>query len=182
MQQKLGAAYAILEEGLSSRTTDLEYPKKPGRNGKTYFAPCLQSQNPLDLVLIMLGTNDVKIEFGPRPVADIAAALGGYIDDVQQLANNGAGEPPRIALISPVHIQPQAPHFAQYYTGYYDGRSEQLSHEFATAISSLADVRGVFFFDAATVTAPGVDGIHIGLEGHEVLGAKLAAKVIDWLQ
>lgn len=181
LQQKLGEAYAIIEEGLSSRTTNLEYNKKPGRNGKTYFAPCLASQNPLDAVLIMLGTNDLKIEFS-RPVPEIVNALAGYIDDIRQYAKSSAGELPRIALISPVHINPQAPHFAEFYAGSYDERSVQASHAFATAISDLADKRGVFFFDAAAAAAPGVDGIHISLGGHQVLGDTLAPKIIDWLQ
>ena len=67
LQQLLGDNFDIIEEGLNSRTTNLEFSRKPGRNGLEYFRPCLESHNPLDLIIIMLGTNDFKVEFGPRP-------------------------------------------------------------------------------------------------------------------
>src|SRR5476651_2205463 len=63
LQQLLGNGYYIIEEGLGSRTTDLDYDKKSGRNGKIYLIPCLESHNPIDVVVLMLGTNDLKIEF-----------------------------------------------------------------------------------------------------------------------
>jgi lysophospholipase L1-like esterase len=79
LQKQLGEQYSVIEEGLGSRTTDLEYGKKPGRNGKTYLQPCLESHNPLDLVVLMLGTNDLKIEFH-RSAQDVAEAIGGLVN------------------------------------------------------------------------------------------------------
>src|SRR6478672_7408743 len=74
LQKLLGDNFEIIEEGLGSRTTDLNYAKKPGRNGRAYLTPCLDSHNPLDVVVIMLGTNDAKIEFN-RNAQDIALAV-----------------------------------------------------------------------------------------------------------
>jgi lysophospholipase L1-like esterase len=69
LQRLLGDGYYVIEEGLNGRTTDLDYANRPGCNGRTYFGPCLQSHHPLDVVVIMLGTNDLKAEFNrsPRP-------------------------------------------------------------------------------------------------------------------
>src|SRR5215472_14719247 len=74
LQDLLGADFAVIEEGLSGRTTDVDYDERPGANGRTYFLPCLQTHHPLDVVVIMLGTNDLKTQFH-RTAADIANAL-----------------------------------------------------------------------------------------------------------
>ena len=83
LQDALGDSYYVIEEGLGSRTTDLDYNKKSGRNGRTYLMPCLSSHGPLDIVIIMLGSNDLKTEYG-RNAPDIANALQGLIADVRQ--------------------------------------------------------------------------------------------------
>ena len=57
LKQELGSDYAIIEEGLSGRTTVWDDPLEGYKNGKTYLSPCLNSHKPLDLVIIMLGTN-----------------------------------------------------------------------------------------------------------------------------
>ena len=54
----------IIEEGLPGRTTVFEDPILPGRKGSDYFYPCLWSHAPLDMLLLMLGTNDCKMRFG----------------------------------------------------------------------------------------------------------------------
>ena len=64
LQKILGKGYRVIEEGLNGRTTVLEDPLQKGRNGSTYLLPCLESHRPLDLVVIMLGTNDMKHRYG----------------------------------------------------------------------------------------------------------------------
>lgn len=179
-QSVLGDDADIIEEGLSSRTTDLDYSGKPGRNGRTYFVPCLQSQNPLDVVAIMLGTNDLKVEFGPRPAAKIAKALAGYIDDVREYAKTATGKVPKIAIISPILINADAPYFAMYYTINYSERSVAIAGEFAAEFKKVAEQTGSYFFDASTVASPGVDGIHMDLQSHMALGKALAGKIKEW--
>jgi lysophospholipase L1-like esterase len=97
LQELLGDDYTVVEEGLSGRTVNLDYANKPGRNGRTYFAPCLQSHSPLDAVIIMLGTNDVKIEFDVS-AESIAKALGELVDDVTLFGKNKDGVTPKIVL------------------------------------------------------------------------------------
>jgi lysophospholipase L1-like esterase len=159
----------------------LNYTQKSGRNGRLYFQPCLETHNPLDLVVIMLGTNDVKIEFGPRPAVGVAEALKKYIADVQTYAHDQNSRPPRIALVSPVHIASDAPMFAEYYTAKYDQRSVDAAAQLAPEIQKLADKSDCFFFDAAQVAGPGEDGIHMSLESHKALGDALAVKIMEWL-
>ena len=173
LQDLLGNSYYVVEEGLGSRTTDLNYDRKPGRNGKTYLAPCLHSHNPIDVITIMLGTNDLKIEYR-RSAEDIANALGGLIDDVREYGETKTGDKPKIILISPIEINDQAPRFAEFYTGYYDAKSMEVSKRLAEAVKKVADEKGVVFLDAATVSKPGEDGIHFDVESEQPLAELIA--------
>ena len=74
---RLGAEYRVVEEGLNGRTTRWDDPIEPGRNGLTYLRPCIESHQPLDVIIIMLGTNDLKRRFdlSASDIAQSAAAL-----------------------------------------------------------------------------------------------------------
>ena len=171
LQAALGERYRIIEEGLGSRTTDLEYDKKPGRNGKTYLQPCLESHNPLDIVVLMLGTNDLKIEF-TRSVEDIAKAIEGLVADIKQYAVNREHKTPRIILVSPIWIDDKAPNFDELYDGvYYDAESATKSKELARAIKSVADKNDCVFVDASRFGSAGDDGIHFSPEVHKNLAS-----------
>lgn len=178
LQRLLGDDYYIVEEGLGSRTTDLDYDRKPGRNGKTYLVPCLASHTPLDVVVLMLGTNDLKMEYS-RSADDIAHALGGLVADVREYAKDKHGNPPQVILVSPILIDDTAPRFAEFYTGYYDARAMQESHKLADAISDLAQQLGCEFVDAASVSAPGEDGIHFSEDSEEPLAQSIKATILN---
>ena len=105
LQNHLGDNYHVIEEGLSSRTTNLEYTRKPGRNGRSYLAPCLHSHTPIDLVILMLGTNDLKIEFKRSPI-DIAAAIDELVNDIKEHTISEQRSIPRIILLSPITSMP----------------------------------------------------------------------------
>ena len=176
LQELLGNGYHIVEEGLGSRTTNLDYDKKPGRNGRSYLAPCLQSRNPIDIVIMILGANDLKIEYR-RSAEDIASALGGLIDDVRTYGETKTGANPKIILISPIEIDDQAPFFAEFYTGYYDSESMKESKKLVEVIKKIADEKDVLFLDAAAVSKPGEDGIHFDIESQRPLAELIAGAI-----
>ncbi len=60
----LGNGYEVIEEGLNGRTTVWDDPIEGYKSGKEYLIPCLELHKPLDLVAILLGTNDLKTRFG----------------------------------------------------------------------------------------------------------------------
>ncbi len=62
-KKELKDSAIVIPEGLNGRTTSFEDELRPGRNGATYLDPCLHSHGPIDLVVLMLGTNDLKIRF-----------------------------------------------------------------------------------------------------------------------
>src|SRR3990172_7397939 len=83
LAQELGPEYYVIEEGLSGRTTVWDDPVEGlHKNGRTYLLPCLESHQPIDLILLMLGTNDLKMRFSV-PAADIAASVGVLVDVIQ---------------------------------------------------------------------------------------------------
>lgn len=67
LQQLLGDKYLVLEEGLSGRTTVFPDPLVEGLDGVSLITPILMSHEPVDLLVIMLGTNDVKERFSANP-------------------------------------------------------------------------------------------------------------------
>ena len=83
LQELLGADYRVIEEGLNGRTTVWDDPIEGYKNGREYLIPCLESQKPLDLVIIMLGTNDLKLRFS-LPAYDIAEGAGVLVEIAQK--------------------------------------------------------------------------------------------------
>ncbi|MCX4097913.1 GDSL-type esterase/lipase family protein [Nocardia sp. alder85J] len=172
LQECLGSEYSILEEGLGGRTTDLDDPERDDRNGRTYFRPCIRSHSPLDMVVIMLGVNDLKSRFNREP-DEIAAALDGYIDDIERIAWTRTSSVPAILLVSPTHLDAAKPGFAEL-SSEYDLDSVRKSCELGPAIHRVAEKRKVRFADAATVAHSGHDGTHLSRDSHEPLSHLIA--------
>ena len=176
LQDTLGSGYSVIEEGLNSRTTNLDYDKKPGRNGKSYLRPCLESQSPLDIVILMLGTNDLKLVYR-REAEEIAHALAGLVDDIRQYGTTSSGQTPEIILVSPTHIHTKAEHFTKRYTGIYGESSKLESRKLAGEVKSIADLTHCTFVDAASVAKAGEDGIHMDAESHTKLAILLHSAI-----
>ena len=100
LAQELGAGYRIVEEGLGGRTTIWDDPIEEWRNGKTYLLPCLWSHRPIDLVTIMLGTNDLKERFSVSAY-DIAAGAGVIVDLTLRSGAGPNGGAPQVLLMAP---------------------------------------------------------------------------------
>lgn len=173
LQQNLGSNYYIIEEGLSSRTTDLDYSRKPGRNGRSYLIPCLASHNPIDLVVLMLGTNDLKIEFN-RSTSEIASAVEGLVNEIKDNAWNKQKAAPEIIIVSPILVDSSAQDFSNFYSEHYNEESASKSRQLAGELQAVADNSGVEFLDAAIVSKAGSDGIHFDEASHPQLGQLLA--------
>ena len=176
LQDILGSEYYIIEEGLGSRTTDLDFSKKLGRNGKTLLAPLLDSHDPLDIVILMLGTNDLKIQYR-RTSEEVAEALSGLVGDVRMYGHDIHMQPPRIILVSPIEINAFAPRFEEFYKESYDDESMDESRKLVDAIKITAETKGCVFLNAALVSEPGEDGVHFDEKSQRPL-AELVARSI----
>ena len=100
LQKELGIKFHIIEEGLNGRTTIWDDPVEGEKNGKKYLVPCLESHKPLDLVIIMLGTNDLKLRFN-KSAFEIAAAADSLAQIVQKSRTGRNYQSPEVLLISP---------------------------------------------------------------------------------
>ena len=80
LRKRLDEEYRVIEEGLPGRTTVRDDPIEGGhKNGRTYLMACLESHRPLDLITLMLGTNDLKARFGSS-ASDIAQGAASLAD------------------------------------------------------------------------------------------------------
>lgn len=175
LQALLGDNFAIVEEGLSFRTTDID--DDPALNGKTYLESCIKSHNPLDIVAIMLGTNDLKTDYN-RSANDIAVALGGLVYLSKEVGQTKTGQSPDVLLISPILLDNTAPDFTGPVAKSYDDQSVQKSVNLAGAIEVVASKIDARFFDASKVAFPSSDGRHMGAESHAALATALAEMII----
>lgn len=173
-EKALGEGYACIEEGLCGRTTIYTNPDEAYKNGETYLLPCLLSHRPLDLVVMMLGTNDLRLRFTPT-VEHLGDGIRRMIEIVKTCPTAGAGGvPPKVLIVSPIHIQKPNGR-----TDYYNDRGgeagEALAAHFATVYSKVADETGCAFLDAALyATADKADGLHMDGASHIALGKAVA--------
>jgi len=164
LQQLLGDAYEIIEEGLSARTTIIDDVKRIGKNGKTYLVPCLETHNPIDIVILYLGTNDLKERFDRNP-KQIKEGIEELIKLINEYAWNNDNKPPKIILVSPAIVDETVPGVEEKYKG-AQAKSEQLSRLY----TELAQRYGLEFVDAATIVPSSKkDGYHLEADSHKKL-------------
>jgi lysophospholipase L1-like esterase len=170
LQRELGGLYHVVEEGLGSRTTVVDDPLIPFRSGLDLLAPCLETHAPLDLVAIMLGTNDISY---PWVTAAATADGAGMLAHLVQRSEAGRdGLAPAALLICPPPVGPisESP---ELYAG-AEEKSRELPREFAR----VAGLVGCEWLDAAAVvTTSPLDGWHLAAPEHERLGVAVAAAV-----
>jgi lysophospholipase L1-like esterase len=171
LQKLLGGNYEIIEEGLYSRTLASEYkrPNKEGRNGKTYLIPCLYSHDPLDLVILMLGTTELKEEFHNSP-EDIGNMLDKhYAKVIPKTKSQDRGTYPKLLIIAPPIIDEQSA------SPRYKGGTKK-SKQLSKIYEKIAKTNKCLFIDASQLEV-GSDGVHMTKESHKKLAETLANKI-----
>ncbi len=179
MSDELGDEYEIIEEGLSARTTDLVDLMDPRLDGSAYLPSALASHNPLDLVIIMLGTNDTKACYNRSPY-EISTGVLRLLTQVATSAGGvGTAYPaPQTLLVAP---PPLAPITNEWFADMFEGGYEKTT-ALGKKYKNLADVFGIDFIDASEhIHTDGVDGVHFTAETNIVLGQSIAQKVKEIL-
>jgi lysophospholipase L1-like esterase len=171
LQASLGTGFRVIEEGLNGRTTVWEDPVEGDKVGKRHLLPCLESQAPLDLVILMLGTNDTKKRYSAPP-SDIAAGVGVLLDIIARSAAGRKGAAPPVLLVCPAPLVTLSG-----FSEMFEGGIEK-SRAFAPLYAALAKARGCAFFDAGTVVkCSALDGVHFDAAAHRSLGEAVAKEV-----
>ncbi|MEM8571425.1 MAG: SGNH/GDSL hydrolase family protein [Pseudomonadota bacterium] len=183
MAAALGDGYHVVTEGLSGRTTNVEDPDLPGlMNGADYLDSAIMSHVPLDLVIIMLGTNDTKSHLHRSPL-EIGLGMGELINIVQEDAGPGwyAYDTPAVMVISPPPLGDEIdPGAAEQFQ---DGNTKIA--QLPAIYEAIAGAAGAHYFDAASVVQKsdvGPDGIHLLVSGNQALGRAVAEKVVEIFQ
>jgi len=173
MERALGDGYEVIEEGLNGRCTVWETPIERGRNGLDYLYPCLLSHAPVDLVVIMLGTNDLKSVYR-NTAADIACGAARLADEAKSSLAGPDGTPPRVVLVAPVPVGPLTAQSEMWGLGAAVETSRQLARLYRIA----AQDHGAVFFDAGSVAQVSPhDGVHLDATACASLGQALAEVV-----
>ena len=173
LQECLGPDYAILEEGQCGRNIATDAPAEGEKNGFKYILPCLESHTPLDLVIVMLGTNDCKQKYAYSAM-DIAWEMRRFLEKVLTHRHFQCADGYQVLLMAPPPITGaiQTSWLGDVF-GYDEGRrkSQQLAGHFR----GLAARYGCLFLDAGEFAAASdLDGIHLDAENQRKLGEAVA--------
>ena len=171
LQNKLGDQFRIIEEGLNGRTTVWDDPIEGFKNGMNYLIPCLESHKPLDLITIMLGTNDLKCRFSVSAY-DIAESVGVLIKHVQQSTVGSHETGPFILLMAPPPLANLGDNEEMFQGGF------EKSKLFGRHYRRKAMEMGCEFLDASKfIKSSDLDGIHFEQEEHRKLGEAVSQKI-----
>ncbi len=171
LRNMLGADYRVIEEGCNGRTTIFSDPEEPWKNGLDYLRPCLHSHKPLDIVILMLGSNDLKTCFhlGAKEIAEGAGVL---VDVIRKFTLEKQEYIPKIILVSPPEVGSGI--ISSSFCDSFDESAVARSKEFPGYYEAIAKQYGCVFLDAAKYVKPSeIDSLHLTPEGHRALAEKL---------
>lgn len=172
MAQALGEGWHVISEGHGGRTSEHDEAQFGSRrNGSTVFLSLLESHRPLDLVIIMLGTNDLKAEFGVD-AATIAVSVERLVAIARSSACGLGGNAPDVLVVTPTPII-ECGELGQMFSG---GAAKSLN--LAQAFEAMGQRARVRVFDAGEVceVSP-TDGVHFETQALHALGRALARQV-----
>src|SRR5262249_21767997 len=168
LQAELGSGIRIIEEALNGRTVATDSWLLPDRNGRAMLPPLLESHAPLDLVIIMLGTNDVGPSYH-RTAAEVAFGCASLVWAVQKSQAGRGGGAPDILLIAPPHLGELSDFMGLFFRG-----GETASQGLAAAYEIVAKACGCHFLNAGQfVRASKVDGVHLDPSEHRALALEV---------
>jgi lysophospholipase L1-like esterase len=168
----LGAAWDLAEEGLPGRTAQYDDPVMGAHmNGRDGLKIALHSHGPVDVMTLMLGTNDVKTRFAATPEM-VLSGIAGLLDVALSLEMQARHGGFKILLICPPPVEEVGPIAGEFYGA--AARSRAL----APLYRDLAAVRGIGFLDAGQVIRVSPqDGIHFDADAHRDLGLAVAEAI-----
>ena len=175
MAKILGNEFYVIEEGLGGRTTVWDDPIEGYKNGRDYLIPCLETHRPLDLVILMLGTNDMKKRFS-LSAYDIAQGITVLVKIIRDSIAGLNFQGPPVLLLVPPPIAGLT-ELADMFEG-AENKSLQLPEQYRRISRQM----GCALFDTGAIISPSpLDGVHFEEAEHLRLGEAVAAKVLEIL-
>ncbi len=169
LQNILGNNYEIIEEGLSGRITNIDDPDRPGRNAKDYLIPCLATHQPLNFLVLLIGTGDFKTNFHRTP-EDI---FSGYLE-LYDLALKESENITIIPICPPI-VKDQVND--EYIQSRYKNTTEKFEI-FRQLFRKYFENLKVPYIDVNDFgESNSVDGRHMDVNTHKLLGERIAEMI-----
>lgn len=169
----------VIEEGLRGRTHGLDDCLEEGRNGYKALPMILCTHEPVDIFVIMLGTNDVKAKFHNSAV-EIGRALERNIQVIQTPWLWGGEKAPQILVVCPPGVTED--YEGDVMEGSFDKESVRISEELDQEYRKTAKTYGCEYLNAREYTGPGkADGVHLDADGHRKLADALEWKLKEMM-
>ena len=177
LEKYLGNGYIVREEGLSGRTTVFEDPLFEGLSGLSAIFGCLMSHEPVDLLIIMLGTNDTKERFSCN-AENIAKGLERLTKKAQSVTDAWRNNKPNILLVAPAPIEEG--YSSTFVLNEMGNGCVEKSRQLAFYYERTANLTHCHFMDAGKI--PGIhmhpnDYMHLTEESHDLLAKALAERI-----
>lgn len=167
LRKHLGEEYLVFEEGLTGRTTAFDDPNRESMNGLSAVYSCVMSHEPVDLLIVMLGTNDVKERFGLEG-KEIAAGMKRLLRKAGKLPA-WSDKGPQILLMAPPVID-----------GEWNRDYHRKSAEVALEYEKIAKENHWFFLNAGLYGQFNeIDHMHLTQESHARLAEKVTQAIRD---
>lgn len=172
----LGEDYAVVEEGFNGRTCVYDDPVEGGyKSGVEYLPPCLMTHNPLDAVIIMLGTNDTKRRFGLTPMT-IGQSMMQLVRTCKLYGADAQGNAPHIIITAPPPILDNL--METRHAECFGEQAIAVSKGLGPELHRVSKLLRVDFFDAAPYAEVSVlDAVHMTANGHLRLAEVMADKI-----
>ena len=180
LQKLLGTKFNIIEEGLGGRTTIYETETEPFcrySNGLAYISGILMTHAPIDLVIVMLGTNDLQAK-NPPDEESLGLGIERIIDEIKSIPQCGRNnQSPFILVVSPIHFK-KSLYRPEIFIRFRGNKGIELSHMFSKVYKEIASRKACYFLDASLYAFPSdIDGVHFTEAGHISLADALNKKI-----
>lgn len=176
LEKLLGGNYRVVEEGFNGRTCVCDDPVEGGfKSGVNYLPPCLMSHNPLDIVILMLGTNDTKARFGLTPMT-IGQSMMQLVRTAKQYALDEQGNPAHIIIAAPAPILDNL--MQTRHAECFGAQAIAVSAGLAKEFRRISKLLRCDFFDAGPYAEVSpLDAVHLTAKGHLCLAEAMAEKI-----
>lgn len=175
LAKELGPEFRIIEEGLPGRAT-VEDPVEAGKNAKTHIGPCLESHEPIDVFVMMLGQPDLKKRFS-LTAYDIAMGIENLAKTVLSSHAGINKAAPKLLIMSPVQVGTVKGSIMERWFSPED--TQERSAALPALYREIADTYGAAFLEASSVAKTAPDAIHIDNDSHLSMAIAVAAQVLN---
>ncbi|MBM3763568.1 MAG: GDSL family lipase [Acidobacteria bacterium] len=173
MELALQGKIRVIEDCLNGRRTVWEDPFKPGRNGLVGLGQRMEVNSPLDLAIVMLGSNDFQFSTPFTTPWSAAQGVASIVGEMRRAPIEPGMLAPPILIVTPPALRQSEVQPMPKFEGAHL-RSAGLS----VGLEEVAKDLGCAFFDASQVAkTSATDGVHLDADQHELMARAMADEV-----